>query len=121
MHTLTIFPRLLDFVLLAPLLLRLTVGGLILLFGWERYKKTYKWTSIIYIVTSVFLIIGLYTQIASIVGIGLLKFDYYIDFYRNKKTTPIPNEYKIITFVLIVILTSLLFTGPGAFAFDLPL
>lgn len=121
MHPLSLLPQLLTFGLLSPLLLRLCVGFLILRFGWERYHKKYKWNSILYLITGVFLVVGLYTQAVAIVGIALLKFDYYVDFYRNRKTTPIPNEHKILTVVLIVILISLLFTGPGFVAFDLPL
>ena len=117
MHTLTIFPRLLDYVLLAPLLLRLTVGIFRLFAGLIRYKKEYKWLAILYIVSSALVIIGLYTQVAVIVSIGLIKFDYFME----KKNGSLSKEKTALSILMTVILISLLFTGPGAFAFDLPL
>lgn len=117
MHTLALFPRLLDYVLLAPLLLRLTVGLLRLGAGTARYKKEYRWLSILYVVSSVLIIIGLYTQIAALVAILLIAFD----FYTEKKKSPLSREQNALTILMTVILVSLLFTGPGALAFDLPL
>ena len=117
MHTLTIFPRLLDYVLLAPLLLRLSVGILRLFAGLERYKNKYKWLSVLYVASSVFLIIGLYTQISALVAIALIKFDFYLE----KKDGHLSREKTALTILMSIILISLLFTGPGAFAFDLPL
>ena len=121
MHPLSIFPELLTYGLLAPFLLRLIVGYLILCLGWTRYKKPYKWTTVLYAVFGVMLIIGLYTQIIAIVSIILLKFDYYVDFYKDRKSTPVPKMVTFLYVMAILILLSLLFTGPGAYAFDLPL
>ena len=117
MHTLAVFPRLLDYVLLAPLLLRVAVGVLRFFAGLVRYKKEYKWLAILYIVSSVLIIIGLYTQIASLAAILLILFDYYME----KKAGTLSREKNALTILMTVILVSLIFTGPGAFAFDLPL
>ena len=117
MHPLSIFPYLLTFGLIAPLLLRLSVGILRLFAGLERYKKEYKILSIFYIASSILVIMGLYTQIAIIVAIGLVKFDYYME----RKAGTLSREKQALTVLMIVTLISLLFTGPGFLAFDLPL
>ena len=117
MHTLTTFPALLDYILLAPLILRLAVGFLRLGAGTARYKKDYKWLSILYVISSIFIIVGLYTQISSIIAIVLIFFDYYME----KKIAPVSREKKALMILMIAILISLLFTGPGFLAFDLPL
>ena len=117
MHVLTTFPRLLDYAILAPLLLRLAVGILRLGAGTVRFKKEYKWLAVLYVVSSLFIIVGLYTQIAALVAILLVAFD----FYMEKKAGTLSPEKIALTILMVVILISLLFTGPGAFAFDWPL
>src|SRR3989344_3512038 len=117
MHPLSTFPALLSFGLIAPLLLRLAVGGLIILFGWERYKKPYQWSSLLYVIIGVLLILGFYTQIVVIASILILKFD----FWTNKKAGQVSREKFLLQVIANVILISLLFTGPGFLALDLPL
>ncbi len=65
--------------------------------------------------------LGLYTQITALAAIAILKLDFYWDYWTNRKTVPIPENQKILFGVFIVILISLLLTGPGFLAFDLPL
>src|SRR4051812_5254986 len=72
MHPLTTFPALLTYVLVAPTLLRLTVGILRLLAGTMQYSKGHKVLSILTFVSSIMLILGLYTQIAALVTIALI-------------------------------------------------
>ena len=117
MHPLTIFPSLLTFGLIAPLVLRLTVGVLRLFAGFYRYKKEYKWISIFHFISSALLILGLFTQIAALAGIALLFFDYFME----KKSGTLSGEKTVLTVLMTAILLSLLFTGPGFLAFDLPL
>lgn len=117
MHPLSIFPQLFFLSLIAPLLLRLGVGILLILLGKERHKKTYNWSVFIYIISGVLLVLGLYTQLAAIVGILVIGFDLYMD----RKSGTVSMDRKILCVITIVILLSLLFTGPGLFAFDLPL
>ncbi len=117
MHPLSVFPQLLTYGLIAPLLLRLVVGLFVLNLGQERYGKQYSWAVIFYIVAGALLIVGLYTQIAVIATIIILKLDFYI----NRKTNLVSKEKYILQVVMNVILLSLLFTGPGFLAFDLPL
>jgi len=117
MHPLSIFPQLLTFGLIAPLLLRLGVGLFLIYLGRERYKKVYNWSSVIYILSGILLILGLYTQITSIVSILVISFDYFTD----KGSASFSFEKKILFMIMKIILLSLLFTGPGFLAFDLPL
>jgi len=117
MHPLAVFPQLLTFGLVAPLLLRLAVGLFVLNLGRERYGKQYSWATIFYAVAGALLVLGLYTQIAVITAIIILK----LDFYTSKKTSPPSKEKYILQVVMNIILISLLFTGPGFLAFDLPL
>ncbi len=117
MHPLSVFPQLLTYSLVAPLILRLAVGILRLLAGFARHRKKHKWLAVFYFLSSLFIIVGLYTQIAVIVAVLLVKFDYYME----KKAGTLSPEKKALTILMVVILLSLLLTGPGLFAFDLPL
>ena len=121
MHPLSIFPSLLTFGLISPLLLRLSVGLFILFLAKDRYKKTYKWSAVVYFLSGLMIILGLYTQIAVLFGAASLKFDFWVDYWRNRKTTPIKMEIYFLYGIAGIILLSLLFTGPGFLAFDLPL
>ena len=117
MHILSIFPTLLSFGLVAPALLRLTVGICVLLAGWERFKKPYKWASVAYGVVGVLIILGLYTQPTALVGIILVGFN----MWAEKKISPLSGEQKLLHIFTVVVLLSLIFTGPGFLALDMPL
>lgn len=121
MHTLTIFPSLLTFGLISPFILRLAVALFVFSLGKNRYKKEYKWSSVFYIASAVLVFIGLYTQIAVLIAIVVLKFDFYLEYWKNRTFTPISKETYFLYSLAIIILLSLLFTGPGFLAFDLPL
>lgn len=112
---LSIFPDLLTFGILSPFIIRIAVSVIGLKYGLERLKKPYKWLSVFYIITSIFIFIGLFTQVAVLVAIALAKIDYYI----NRNSGEKPNFY--IYSLIIAVLLSLLLTGPGFLAFDLPL
>lgn len=121
MHPLSIFPQLFNFEIFAPLFLRLTVGVFLIWLGTSRYKKEYSWSSVLYFLSSILILLGLYTQPASILAIIILKLDFYLDFYKGQRLSPTPKEKYMLYGMAIAILLSLLLTGPGAFAFDLPL
>jgi uncharacterized membrane protein len=114
---LTIFPHLLDYGLLSPFLIRVSLGLLGLVGAKQRFSKDYKWLSVFYGVTSIFLIIGLYTQIAVILGFLFIGLDDFLD----KKVKPLTVERILFRTFMAVVIISLLFTGPGFLAFDLPL
>jgi uncharacterized membrane protein YphA (DoxX/SURF4 family) len=117
MHPLSLLPQLLTFQLIAPFLLRVAAAVVGLAVAGARYKKPYKWAAVFYAAVSVLLLIGLYTQVAALVGIVLVCFDWWAD----KKIAPLSAEQKTLRIIIIVILVSLLFTGPGFWAMDLPL
>ncbi|MEQ1561468.1 MAG: hypothetical protein ABL899_01950 [Nitrospira sp.] len=117
MHTLSVLPQLLTFGLVGPLLLRIAVAMFLFNLSLERFKKPYKLLSIVYAVSAGLIFIGLYTQIAVILGIIIIKADWIID--RGFK---MPNKNEVILYSLLgASLLSILFTGPGFMAFDLPL
>lgn len=119
MHTLSLFPSLLTFGLFAPLVLRLAVSYFLFSLGNETYKKEglEKWYSIFYFITALFIFVGFYTQAFVLVGILVIKFDWW----TKKKISPISKEQMMLYVFAEVILLSLVVTGPGAFAIDLPL
>ena len=120
MHPLNTFPALLDFIRIAPFILRLIIGVFIIALGLSRKNKDYSWLSYFYFIFGAALIAGFYTQISSIVGIVLLKADFYLEYWKNRKTTPVPNNYYFLYWLGVIILISLLLTGAGQFAFDMP-
>lgn len=117
MHTLSVFPQMFFLGLVAPFLLRITVGLFLIYLGKNRYKKTYTWSSIFYIISGILLFVGIYTQFIAIVSILILIFDFYLE----QKKSGLSDEKKILYIMSAVILLSLLFTGAGFLAFDRPL
>lgn len=121
MHTVSVFPSLLTFGLLAPAILRVTVALIGLIVGWSIYKKSEKpsdkFYALPYFVTGVFLIIGMYTQVFALVGIAIIILSNYV----GMGISNISNEGKFVKILICVILISLLFTGPGFMAIDYPL
>ncbi|MES3004991.1 MAG: hypothetical protein V4690_02675 [Patescibacteria group bacterium] len=117
MNTLSFFPDLLTFSMVGPLLIRLSVGFFILYLGRERLQKPVGFVSIFYFACALFLMVGLYTQLAAILGIIILK----IDFYSKRIGVFSDMNMFFLYAVSITVLLSLLFTGPGFMAFDLPL
>ncbi len=118
MHTLSLFPELLTFGMLAPFIIRLALSYFILKAGWETYTHgPVKWLSVIYFIVGSMLVIGLYTQAISIAIILLIKYD----FWTKRKITPISSEQMTLYILASAISLSLLVTGPGAFAIDYPL
>lgn len=133
---LSIFPALLTYQLLAPTLLRLTLGIVFVNFGFTKIGRqkaekivffetiglnpgiAYVWViALIEIVTGLFLVAGFLTQIAALVSVVILAIAFLL-----KKKHPLSLESGSGFLILcLVIALSLLLTGPGFFAFDLPL
>ena len=119
----TPFPTLLDFSFFAPLILRLALGMFMLNISREKTTEPQPALTpieIIYraffIVAGISLIIGLYTQVAALIVIALMLislFDIRARLIQNLKYREL--------ILIIVIAFSLLFTGAGPLAFDLPL
>ena len=99
------------------MLLRVAVAVYILFVAWIKYKTPQKILATIFAVLGLLLFVGLYTQVAALLAIIFLCWD----LFQNIKKHGVTLEQKMIFTFVIVILISLLFTGPGFLAFDLPL
>jgi len=132
---LSIFPDLLSFGIIAPLLLRVTLGVILAIIGYRivyKYRgqffkfyqeNKYPMTNVfplffgyLTMVTALFLIFGFLTQAAAIVAIYLLASISLID-----KNIHVFDFQKSFYWMTIVVAVSLLFLGAGIFAIDLPL
>lgn len=114
MHPLSLFPNLLTFGLLSPTIIRLTAGIFLFLLGIEIYKKPIKWMCPVYFILGITTVIGLYTQAVVLLSIILLVI-------HTKVNKDISKEKRLVIFFAEIMFLSLLFTGPGFLAFDLPL
>ncbi|MDB5259699.1 MAG: hypothetical protein JWO73_907 [Candidatus Taylorbacteria bacterium] len=122
----SIFPAFFTYGLIAPLLLRLVLGAVLALWGLKNVqKKTAEGKAetqtlvlgIVDLVSGVLLIIGLFTQAAALVAVILLGVKLVNKATSKALFTDGVNYY----FILFVIAISILFSGAGFLAFDLPL
>lgn len=114
----SLFPDLLSFALIAPVIIRLCLGFYFLLYGLRLFKNSPSITlgiskghvlGALAFAGSILVLIGLFTQGAA-VTLALLSL------YRIKR-----SQNKITYVLLLGMALSLLFSGAGLFAFDLPL
>ena len=133
---LSIFPFLLSYKLLAPFILRLTLGAIFVDYGWAKINRqkaekvaffetiglkpglTYVWIiALIEIATGLLLAVGFLTQIAALIAAIILIISILL-----KKKDPASFESSSCLFIVCLIISlSLLLTGAGSLAFDLPL
>lgn len=119
---LSIFPSLLYFQSLTPLLLRLTLGIVFVMWAREKFKQSNKNTREkqiggVELVIGVFLIIGYLTQLAALASVILLGVRLTRKIKEKKFFTDGVNYY----FILFMIAVCILISGSGVIAFDLPL
>jgi uncharacterized membrane protein YphA (DoxX/SURF4 family) len=124
MHLVSLFPSFLTYAQVGPLLIRLVLGITLAYFGYEKIKNhgtssgsNSRLYGAIEIFISIFLIVGLYTQLAALLNaiILVIKLGFKIN---DKKFLSDGVNYYIL---LLIMAISLLFTGAGFWAFDLPL
>lgn len=125
---LTPFPFLLEFSFFAPLLLRLALGLYVLAIGFSAMHKNIPSEAkpaltplqmifrALFIIAGISLILGLYLQISAIL-VAILMLSALAD-KRARLTTELGRTELSL---LLVIALSLIVTGAGPFAFDLPL
>lgn len=113
---------------IASLVLRLAIGFIFLRFAKKRFVErkqknsalpmgNFFWISItLEIIAGILLILGLFTQIGAL--IAMLHTSLYVATYKR---TAFPFASRMSLFLLLCIAVSLFITGPGSFAFDLPL
>ncbi len=118
---LSLFPSLLAFEQIAHLVLRLTLGIIFLFWAYKGYRggKTSKHLALTILegIIGILLVAGLYTQLAALIA-AIIFISRLAEKIRGESFfTDGVNYY----FILLVISLSLLLTGPGFLAFDLPL
>jgi uncharacterized membrane protein YphA (DoxX/SURF4 family) len=118
---LSLFPSLLSFEMLAPFLLRVTLGAVLIYWAYGRVKMRGDALTtsfgLLEGIIGILLVIGLLTQLAALVAvvIFLVKLAHKVR-SRSFFTNGI-NYY----FILLIISLALIFLGAGAFAIDVPL
>ena len=133
---LNVFPELLNYALLAPFILRVVVGLIfldlgILIFRSERRRWIASFETlglrptsffvplygVVQVVGGVLLIIGLWTQVAALVFVAITFVELYIEWSARE----VLKRDLVFYILLFIISISLLLTGAGAYALDLPL
>ena len=119
---LSAFPYLLSFQQLSPVLIRLTLGGIMLYWGYKglrdpKQSGQMKIADVLEILIGIAFVIGLWTQVAALVAaIGFI-----VCIVQKIRTKAFFTNGVNYMFILLVLALSLLVTGPGLFAFDYPL
>ncbi len=130
------FPELLNYALLAPFILRMIVGLIFLDLGFLKFKaEKSRWMAsfetlglrptdffvplygALQIAGGMMLILGLYTQIAALFFVLSTGAELFVE---SRAQSVLKRDYTFYL-LLFVISLSLLLTGAGAFAFDIPL
>lgn len=118
---LSLFPTLLSYQLLAPFLLRVTLGVVFIVWSYSHLKSREHSKKvalgIVDALVGLFLVIGLWMQVVALIAAILLAAGLVMKAMKKSLFTSGVNYY----FILLIISLSLLFLGAGAFAFDLPL
>ena len=124
MHPLSLFPSLLSWQLVSPLLIRVVLGLTLAYMGYEKIKgrgTSSGSNSAIYgiaeIVIAALLIVGLFTQLAALLSALSLVIKLVLKAKEGRFLSDGVNYY----ILLLVMSLSLMVTGPGFWAFDLPL
>ena len=136
---LNVFPDLLFLQLLAPFLIRVAVGVMFIWIGYsylfrdmsavtdqlqtivKSKARFFVWFGGLFeIVTGLFLIAGFLTQIAAIAGM-LIAIDALVGKWKYSELDKVLRYSKQFYILIFIASLSLLFSGAGAFAFDLPL
>lgn len=112
------FPDLLAFGLIAPFLIRLILGITTIIIGKKKIKHSRKdIVGYLHIAGGILLTLGLYTQMAALVLVLVFGYELFEKIRHRSFLTDGVNYYLI----LFVLSLSLLLSGAGAFAFDVPL
>jgi len=113
---LNVFPELLFLAPLAAVLIRGAVAAIFILAALAHYKKGVSHLLVLAaleVLTGILLAIGLYTQVATILGVILIGI-----WLWSPSTRIFPMSTVLLSLVLAL---SLLVTGSGPISFDLPL
>jgi len=108
---LSVFPNLLNWWIVAPVILRAALG-LALVYEVRSFKNGNAVIPLIKVISGALLLIGLYTQGAALASAVI--FLYELGWRRD----PAANDYRLMKLAVAV---ALLFLGPGLFSLDFPL
>ena len=121
---LSLFPALLSYQQLSPFIIRVVLGITLAFFGYRKmikHSESSGSNSRVYggveLFISLFLIIGLFTQLAALLNAIILIIKLAFKAKNGELFTDGINYYVL----LLAMAIALLFTGAGACAFDLPL
>jgi len=116
---LSVFPHLLVYSFVTPFLIRLTLAAVFLHSSSKNLKAQgyRKALGIVELIGSLLLIIGLFTQVVALV-FGLILLFLIAKNIKHKAFLTDGVNYYLILFILCL---TLLFTGAGYYAIDLPL
>lgn len=129
------FPDLLVLTLLAPFILRIAVGIIFLKSGYTRVKKDYAritmtntksmwslsiipiiWFGVLEVLIGLSLVAGFLTQIGALAGILVSIF-----MLSGRGTPSLASQSQAFYIVVLAVCLSLMLSGAGAIAIDLPL
>ena len=119
----SLFPALLSYEQLGPFIIRLILGITLAYFGYRKLGKrgtssgsNGKIYGAVEVIVGIFLIIGLYTQLAALLNavILIIKLGFKA---RDKALLSDGINYYIL---LLAMAVALIFMGPGFFGYDLP-
>ncbi|MBX4198813.1 hypothetical protein KW800_00860 [Candidatus Parcubacteria bacterium] len=115
------FPELLSYSTLAPFILRVVLGLVFLDLGILKIKRKHlSWPALlgaIEVIGAIMLFVGFYTQIAALAIVITTATELYIEW---KDSQVLKGDF-VFYLLLLAISLSLLLTGAGAFARDIPL
>ena len=119
---LSLFPSLLSYQRLAPFILRVVLGVIFIYWEYRTFRNSSstlnaKAVAIIEMIVGIFLVIGLWTQAAALVA----SIDLIIRLIERIQKRAFLNEGINYYLIMLAIAISLLVTGAGFVAFDLPL
>jgi uncharacterized membrane protein YphA (DoxX/SURF4 family) len=116
----SVFPELFNYSQVAPLLLRTLLAVILLAsFPEEITREIFKYAKILKaggLVCALILLAGLFTQVAAILTIIIVCTERII-----LKKRKIETGQKSLWLIISIIALSLIFSGPGLYALDLPL
>lgn len=119
---LNVFPNLLTYSLFAPLLIRIVLGVFVILKSYKvlpaQVDRKSKVVEILFIISGILILIGLYTQVSALFLIVLT----IIEFVRKGSRGEMANSTEM-WFMIFVLATSLslMLSGAGIYAIDFPL
>ncbi|MSR87786.1 MAG: DoxX family protein [Candidatus Zambryskibacteria bacterium] len=133
---LNIFPDLLNYALLAPFILRVALGLIFIDLGALKFRsEKQRWLTsfdilglrpvtlfvplyaLLQIVGGVLLIIGLWTQLAALVFVIFTGIELYVEWSARE----VLKRDMVFYLLLFIISVSILLTGAGTYALDIPL